>query len=137
MGICISAKGSPFSMDMGPGAFMRMRTAIAIHIGVWKDGSPYQLPYLSDDNAWETFVGNLNSAIADGRISHHTARFLVACDCGARFMPGSCEAILKDIADMPEQDDRYGYVWSKHASIGDFRKLLDYCAQNRRVLKWS
>lgn len=137
MGICISAKGAPFSMDMGSGSFLRMRTAIAKYVGVWENGCPYELPYLSDRNTWKTFIGNLNRAIAEGKISHHTAQFLVASDCSARFMPASCKAILEDIKDMPEQDDRYGYVWSRHASIGDFRMLLDYCAQNRRMLRWS
>ena len=129
MGLCIRTNGFPIEMDMGPGTFARFRSAIAGHIGVC-EGNPY-----TDEN-FDSFIADLNKAIKEKRIDYHTAFFLVANDTEGRLKPDTCAAILRDISDMPEQDDWYGYCWSKYGRIADFRQILRYCARERRCLIW-
>lgn len=133
MGICLRSAGFQMEMDMGYGSFMRLRTAIAVHLGVWNEGegNPY-----SEDSI-RAFIGKLNKALEGKRISRNTAVFLTSFDAGFRMMPGSCRGLLEDISDMPEQDDWYGYSWSKYGRISDFRQILRHCIREHRCLIWS
>jgi hypothetical protein len=136
MGVNIRAKGFPIEMEMGYGTFTRFRSAIANHIGAY-EGNPYLASFPDGSENMQGFIDNLNDLIRKKKISHHTAFFLVASDAEGRLKPDTCAAILQDISDMPEQDDWYGYVWSRYGRISDFRQILRHCIRERRCLIWS
>lgn len=67
--------------------------------------------------------------------SEGTIRFLEQSDCSGKLTPKECRQLLKDIAKMPDDGERYGYQYCQR-TLSDFKQLLENCIKHRCYLVW-
>lgn len=67
---------------------------------------------------------------AEGTIS-----FLEQADCGGKLSPKECRELLKDISEMKDNGDIYGYQYCQR-TLTDFKELLQNCIEHRCYLFW-
>ena len=130
MGICLRNKD--YQMDMGYGAFFRLRRTIA-NLYNKEFGSLYNT--LLNCNDYSTFESKVQTVINQYNLDEDIIDFLFQSDCEGKINYKTCRKILNICKDY-ETREMFGYVYSNH-SFAYFKAMLKDCVINRRNLYWS
>lgn len=140
MGLTITARKAPYSLDCGYFGFTFLRCEIAI--ALFPDfGEKYKAYFMTrnkreQDKLWKDVCDIGNPLIKEGRMKPGFVEFLTASDGDTTLPLKYTYGLWDQIKDL-ELDIKFGYQGQEDcATFTDFKNLVKWCAENRRCLKW-
>lgn len=139
MGLTLYGAGK--RLDLSTGGFLRLRRRVsdlcgepwAGHYRSLTDGGRHD-----KDDAWfEAFDLETRRLVGEKKINIKIVDFLLQSDMSGRIRYGACKEILKVIGDY---DDNYCYGYAAlpgQPRFGDFRSMLQACADGKKDLYWK